>query len=88
MALNFPNPSRSYDAARRRIAFWGHDNTLEIPFFLDESAIFRLDPKTKNVEAGMLATFDAAKDRIHQVAGRLHSSAKRTFYVIGTDDFR
>ena len=61
MTLHFPNPSRSYDASRRGIAFWGHDDTLEVPFFLDESAILQLDPHTQKAEAGMLATFDAAK---------------------------
>jgi len=88
MTLHFPNPSRSYDASRRGIAFWGHDDTLEVPFFLEESAILQLDPHTQKAEAGMLATFDAATDRIHAAAGRLHSAAKRSFYVLGTNDFR
>jgi hypothetical protein len=35
MALNFPNFSRSYDAAANRIRFWGHDGAVEIPFFLE-----------------------------------------------------
>jgi len=29
MALNFPNFSRSYDAAGNRIRFWGHDGAIE-----------------------------------------------------------
>ena len=88
MSLSFPNPSRSYDAVRRRICFWAYDSALEVPFFLEESVLLRLDPKTKNVEAAMLATFDAARDRIHEVADRVHSFQKRSFHVLVAGDFR
>lgn len=88
MALHFPNVSRAYDAEHRRIQFWGHDNALEVPFFLDENAIFRLNPRTKNAEDSMLGTFDEAVDKIHQVAGRLYASGKRSFYVLAADDFK
>jgi hypothetical protein len=88
MALQFPNVSRNYDAEHRRIRFWGHDDALEVSFFLDENAIFRLNPRTKNVEDGMLGTFDESIDKIHQVAGRLYASGKRSFYVLAADDFK
>jgi Protein of unknown function (DUF1488) len=88
MALQFPNVSRNYDAEHRRIRFWGHDNALEVSFFLDENAIFRLNPRTKNVEDGMLGTFDESIDKIHQVAGRLYASGKRSFYVLAAEDFK
>jgi hypothetical protein len=87
MTLNFPNPSRRYDAARRRVCFWGYDRSMEVPFFLDESVLFRLDPKTKNAEAEMLATFDASRDRINEVADRVHSFQKRSFHVLVAGDF-
>jgi len=88
MAIHFPNVSRNYDADKRRIRFWGHDNAMEVPFFLDENAIFRLNPRTQNAETAMLGTFDACIDRIHQVAARLYASGKRTFYVLSASDFQ
>ena len=87
MALSFPNPSRRYDAARRRVCFWAYDSAMEVPFFLEESVLFRLDPKTKNAEAAMLATFDAARDRIHSVAERVHAFQKRSFHILVASDF-
>ena len=87
MSLSFPNLSRSYDPARRRIRFWGHDDALEVPFFLEESAVFRLSPKTRNDEAAILAAFDATRDRINTVAGKVHSSKRRSFYVLVATDF-
>jgi hypothetical protein len=87
MVLSFPNPSRRYDAVRRRVCFWAYDSAVEVPFFLEESALFRLDPKTKNVEAAMLATFDAARDRINAVAERVHAFQKRSFHVLVASDF-
>ena len=32
MALNFPNPSRSYDASRHCVCFWGYDGAREVAF--------------------------------------------------------
>ncbi len=87
MALKFPNVSRNYDADKRRIRFWGHDDAIEVPFFLEEDAVFRLNPKTKNVETAMLASFDESIDRIHEAALRLYGSGKRSFYVLAARDF-
>ena len=88
MSLSFPNLSRSYDASRRRIRFWGHDSAVEVPFFLDENAIFVLFPATKNNEAGILAAFDAARDRIFAVAARVYAPGQhRSFYNLSGSDF-
>ena len=88
MALNFPNVSRSYDAPGNRIRFWGYDGALEVPFFLEVSALLRLYPETPNVESRILAAFDAAKDRIIEAAGRVYSPRRRgTFYVLAAADF-
>ena len=83
MALNFPNRSRSYDAIRGRISFWGHDGAIEIPFFLELNALFRLYPRTANTEAGILAAFDAGWSRICEVASKAYSPRHRSFYVLG-----
>jgi len=88
MALNFPHPSRSYDADRHRIRFWGHDDAMEVSFFLDESALFKLYPRTTNAEAGILAAFDTARDRILEVASKVYAPRqRRSFYVLAAADF-
>ena len=76
MTLQFPNPSRSYDPDRHRIRFWGHDNTLEVPFFLEEDALLKLAPNARGSEASLLAAFDAARSRIMEVATALYSAAR------------
>lgn len=88
MALHFPNVSRSYDPDGHRVRFWGHDNALEVAFFLEESAIFKLAPKTLSGEPGILSAFDAARDRIQQAAAKAYSpSQSRRFYVLAAADF-
>jgi hypothetical protein len=89
MALNFPNFSRSYDAPGNRIRFWGHDGAIEVPFFLEFSALLRFFPETPNVESRILTAFDAARDRIIEAADRLYCSARRrrAFYVLAAGDF-
>jgi hypothetical protein len=87
MAISFPNASRSYDPDGQRVRFWGHDSAREVQFFLEEGALFKLDPKTRNNEAGMLATFDAWLDRIHAVARAMYTGARKTFYTLAAADF-
>ena len=88
MTLNFPNQSRSYDPDRRRVRFWGHDDAMEVSFFLDEAALFKLYPRTKNAEEGILAAFDAARERIFEVANKVYAPRQqRSFYVLAAADF-
>lgn len=87
MALNFPNASRSYDARRNLVRFWGHDSTLEISFFVAVSALYKLTPPTRNVEAGYLEAFDAARDRIHETARNVYSRARKDAYLLEAADF-
>ncbi|MEJ2396510.1 MAG: DUF1488 family protein [Candidatus Thiodiazotropha sp.] len=39
MALNFPNPSRSFDASKNRVTFWGYDSVIEISFSVEGDAL-------------------------------------------------
>ena len=88
MSLSFPNPSRSYDADWRRIRFWGHDQAMEVRFFLEVDAIFVLYPETTNTEAGILAAFDAARERIFAVAAKAYVPRQhRSFYTLTGDQF-
>lgn len=76
MTLNFPNESRSFDVKRNRVRFWGHDGAMEICFFLEADALQKLGslkPEPTGVEAAILKVFDGARERIYQVAARVHA---------------
>lgn len=88
MTLNFPNESRSFDARRNLIRFWGHDSALEISFFVQVDALFKLNPQTRNLEAGFLEAFDAVRDRIHEAARKVYSPrAHKDAYLLVAADF-
>ena len=63
MALGFPNSSRSYDATRRAVRFWGHDSAMEWSFFVTAEALQRVHPAMVQDEAGMLGAFDSHRER-------------------------
>lgn len=87
MSLSFPNPSRSYDPERHRIRFWGYDSAMEVPFFLEENAIFVLYPKTRTTEAAILEAFDIAREIILAVAAQAYGRDRRNFYTLTGDQF-
>jgi len=64
VSLMFPNTSRNYDTARRRVRFWGHDGAFEICFFVEQSAIALMSPGTVVDETGALTTFDRSREKI------------------------
>jgi hypothetical protein len=82
MSLSFPNPSRSYEEAGKRIRFIGHDGVFEIPFF----AAADLFPAATS-EAGYLKAFDAARLAINTAARRAYSAARKPAYVLTRADF-
>jgi len=87
MTLNFPNESRSYDARGNLIRFWGYDSALEIPFFVEVGAFCEQNPETGHAEAGYLAAFDAALDRIHATARKAYTRGRRASYLLAAADF-
>ena len=87
MTLNFPNQNRSYDERRNFIRFWGYDSAMEIPFFIEVEAIFKLNPQAGDAETGCLDAFDSARDRIHTVARRVYSRARKGPYLLVSADF-
>jgi len=87
MTLNFPNRSRSYDARRNLVRFWGYDGALEITFFVEVSALCSLNPRTRNLEAGYLETFDSARDRIHETARKVYARARKGVCLLAAADF-
>ena len=87
MTLNFPNESRSYDARKNLVRFWGYDSALEISFFIEVGALYKLNPQTRNVEEGYLEAFDAARDQIHETARKVYSRARKDAYLLAAADF-
>ena len=89
MKLSFPNPSRSFDASKNRVLFWGYDKTIEISFFVELDALKRLCPEMNSVETGFLKAFDSARTRIHEVAEKIYGNGtKRSVaYVLAEKDF-
>ena len=81
MMLNFPNPSRSFDATKNRVRFWGYDSAIEVSFFVEEDALQKLCPEMNPVEAGFLDAFDAARKRIYEVADRVYRRGDRDAYA-------
>lgn len=61
---------------------------MEVPFFVEEAALLRLNPDSGRDEAAMLATFDANRERINAVARKVHSRGRQNFHVLEPSDFQ
>ena len=86
MALNFPNQSRSFDSRKRRVRFWAHDASFEVPFFVEAAALCHLDPNAAADESGLLNAFDVNRDRICAAAGRVYARDRRGSYNLAASD--
>jgi hypothetical protein len=89
MKLSFPNPSRSFDATRNRVRFWGYDSAMEVSFFVGADALKKLCPEMRSAEAGFLKAFDAARKRIHAVAEEVYARGRKGSYayILAAADF-
>jgi hypothetical protein len=86
MALMFPNTSRSYDATRRAVRFWGHESAMEWSFFVTEDALKSMHPAMAQGESGMLGAFDAHRERIWAAASKAFARGRRGSYELGAAD--
>jgi Protein of unknown function (DUF1488) len=87
MPLSFPNPSRSYDATRRAVRFWGHDSAMEASFFVTEDALKRVQPDMRFDEPGLLGAFDANRVLIYAAAAKVYARGRRGSYDLVDADF-
>ena len=85
--IDFPNHSRSYDATRRAVRFWGHDSAIEASFYVDEAALARIQPDAQLDESGCLTAFDANRDRICAAAAKVYVRGGRGSYDLGAANF-
>jgi Protein of unknown function (DUF1488) len=86
MALNFPNRSRSYDATRRAVRFWGYDLSMESSFFVTEDALRQIQPSIQTNSVDLLRAFDANRDRIYTIAAKVYARGKRGTYDLNAAD--
>ncbi len=86
MALNFPNPVRSFDAGRSCVSFWGSDASLEIAFQIEIDALRQLGAPADGNEAQLLATFDSHRDAILGAAANLYGRRKASYHRITAAD--
>ena len=86
MPVNFPNVSRSYDATRRMVRFWGYDRSMENSFFIAAEALQRIAPDLRADETGYLRAFDLNRDLIYAVAAKVYGRGGRGSYDIHASD--
>ena len=84
--MNFTNQSRSYDATRQAVRFWGYDGALEVSFFVTDDALRRLEPGAPVDETGFLAAFETHRDHVLQAAARVYARGRKGSYEIGAND--
>lgn len=86
MTINFPNRSRSYDATRRAVRFWGYDKSMESSFFLTVDALKQIQPDTKTDVVDLLRAFDTNRERIYAIAAKVYGRGKRGTYDLNAAD--
>ena len=89
MKLNYPNPFRCFDTSSNHVCFWVYDSTIEISFFVGMDALKRLCPDMSDAEPGFLQAFDAALNRIHEIADKVHARDGKGSYacILAAEDF-
>jgi hypothetical protein len=84
MTVNFPNASRSYDATRNGVRFWGYDRSMEASFLVTADALKRIVPGPRSEAADLLRAFDGNRDRVHAIAAKVYSRGRRGSYDLIT----
>ena len=87
MTVEFPNPSRTYDATRRCVRFSGYDGAIEKFFFLEEEALGQLAGSGPNGVGTLLDAFDRHRDRICKIARRAYETGRARSYTLRAADF-
>jgi hypothetical protein len=87
MTLGFPNQSRSFDATRSAVRFWGHDSAMEASFFVTDDALRRIAPGMHFDEDGCLSAFDLNRKLIYAVAAKVYGRGRRGSYELVAADF-
>lgn len=87
MALNFPNPVRSFDSGRFCVSFWGSDASLEIAFQIELDALRKLGAGASDSETQVLGVFDQNRDAILKVAAAVYAKRRASYHRLTSADF-
>ena len=87
MPLNFPNDSRSYDATRRAVRFWGYDSAMETSFFVTYEALKHLQPDLMYDEAAAWRVFDHHRNAIYAAAAKVYARGRKGSYELTAAEF-
>lgn len=87
MSLTFPNQSRSFDATRCAVRFWGHDGAMEASFFVTEDALRKLTANMKFDEKAILSAFDLNRELIYATAAQVYRRGRKGSYELQAADF-
>ena len=86
MTINFPNRSRSYDATRRAVRFWGYDRSMESSFFVTADALRQIQPNINTDAVDLLRAFDINRERIYAIAAKVYGRGRRGTYDLNAND--
>jgi Protein of unknown function (DUF1488) len=86
MAIDFPNRSRSYDATRRAVHFWGYDRAMESSFFVTADALKKMQPNLQSEAVDLLRAFDNNRNRIYAIAAKVYARGRRGSYDLNVAD--
>ena len=86
MTINFPNCSRSYDATRQAVRFWGYDRSMEASFFVTADALNRIQPNLRADAIDLLRAFDINRERIYSIAAKVYARGRRGSYDLNPAD--
>lgn len=88
MALAFPNPSRSFDSTVNCVRFSGHDSAIEVSFFVEVTALEKLNPELIQLETEILNAFDSQIGRIHDAAIEVYEKNNGIYvFTLSPDSF-
>lgn len=88
MTLAFPNNARSYDVARERVRFSGHDGMFEVCFIVAGEVLAGNATSRRASEAEYLASFDALKPRILKAAQVAYEANRSHTIHLNLHNFR
>ena len=87
MALSFPNQSRSFDATRCAVRFWGHDSAMEASFFVTDDALRQIAADMRFDEDEFLRAFDLNRNLIYAIAAKVYGRGRKGSYELVAADF-
>lgn len=86
MTIAFPNRSRSYDATRRAVRFWGYDRAMEGSFFIMVDAMKQIQPNRRVDATDILQAFDVNRERIYAIAAKVYARGRKGSYDLNAAD--